>query len=150
MKWEYIVIHHSLTRDGQSVNWSAITKYHTETLGWRDNGYHFGVELIYKNYEVLVGRGMDQRGAHTKQAGMNGNGLGICIVGNFDHIGPPPEAWEAAVSLTRSLMNTFFIPKSRVIGHREAGLMDGLDWENGSFKTCPGRLFNMDDFRQDL
>jgi len=35
----HVVIHHSLTKDGQAVSWGAIERFHRETQGWSDVGY---------------------------------------------------------------------------------------------------------------
>lgn len=140
---EYIIIHHSLTKDGLVPDWPSIDHYHTITNGWSDIGYHFGIEQIRKvnEYEVLVGRPMILTGAHCISKGFNYKSLGICMVGNFDKVTPPKQQWNRALKLTRSLMHVFEVPKFKVLGHHEVAL-DG--------RTCPGLLFNMNDFRVNL
>ena len=137
---EHLFIHHSLTQDGKTVSMNAIRKYHTVELGWRDIGYHFIIELVNEEYEIFVGRAMNDSGAHCRQDGMNHKSLGICCVGNFDKDSPPEELWDLCVRLTKSLMAVFNIPSNRVYGHREYA----------SYKSCPGKKWNMDLFRAEL
>ena len=77
MKPTHIVIHRSLTNDGQSVSREAIRKYHLQQ-GWHDIGYHYGIELAGDHYELFTGRKPYQIGAHCKESGMNACSLGIC------------------------------------------------------------------------
>src|SRR5687767_4288274 len=125
MKPSAIIIHHSLTRDSGTVSWGAIRKYHMETLGWNAIGYQLGIEKIGDQYEILMGRMLDEVGAHTK--GLNAKSIGICIVGNFDEEELPREALELLLTLCRSLMDIFGIPVENVKRHS-----DYAD------KTCPG------------
>jgi hypothetical protein len=172
----YIVIHHSLTADGATVNWDAIRKFHTswrfsgesvseqraaELKGrgmhveapWKDVGYHFGVENVKDDYLVMQGRPLDMRGAHVGDGGFNQKSIGICLVGNFDKTLPPEKQWLLSLLLVARLQAHYaakkiVIPNKNVIGHREAQALAGVK-EIGR-KSCPGNLFDMDKFSEDL
>lgn len=147
MKKTHIVIHHSLTEDGDTVNWGAIRRYHMVERGWTDIGYHFGIERIAGAYEVMLGRMPDQEGAHCKELNMNKRAFGICCVGNFDANGMPMSQINKMARLVEYLMDTYGIPLANVLGHREVGLMSGSDWRLDEYKTCPGKLVDMDELR---
>lgn len=132
-----IILHHSLTTDSGTVSWNAIRKYHVETLGWKDIGYQFGIELVGNRYEVLVGRMMNEIGAHT--VGQNSNSIGICFVGNFDDTEVPVEQWALGVRLVRCLCQVFGIQSNEIHGHKEYAV-----------KSCPGKLFDVWRFRSDV
>lgn len=140
MKPTAIILHHSLTKDGDTVNWQAIRNYHVGELGWRDIGYHFGLERIKGRIEILTGRLLNETGAHTRQARMNYQSIGICFIGNFDLAPPPIDMWMRGLALVESLIEVVGIDKSRIFGHREFA----------SYKSCPGNLFDMDEFRREL
>jgi len=132
-----IILHCSATKDGLVVDWQAIRRYHLSN-SWTDIGYHFGIELVNGEYEILVGRQMTVQGAHT--SGENSDSLGICCVGDFDKVAPPAQQWQLALKLVRSLQQVFSIPTDRVYGHREFT----------NLKTCPGKMFDLSEFRRQL
>lgn len=142
-KWTGIVIHHSLTLDDKVLsNWQAIRNYHTNKRGWRDIGYHFGVEYINNQLEYQIGRQLDWNGAHC--VGLNQTHLGICLVGNYDEKSPSEEQYIALKNLILLLKQYFKI--TEVIGHREA--IERL--KNEPMKSCPGKKFDMDYLRKIL
>ena len=132
-----IILHHSLTQDSGTVSWGAIRRYHTTQNGWKDIGYHFGIELVWEHYEVLMGRMFNEVGAHT--AGQNNNSVGICFVGNFDLASPAPALWKVGVKLVKSLTNVFGIPASEIHAHNEYAQ-----------KSCTGKMFDMKRFVLDV
>jgi N-acetylmuramoyl-L-alanine amidase len=136
---DYITIHHSCTLDGRTFSWAAIRKNHKKK-GWSDIGYHYGVELVQDRYEVMTGRMMPETGAHCIQRDMNRRAIGVCLIGNFDNHTVPKIQWELAIDLVSSLCYLLDIPRKNVLGHREAHLE----------RTCPGRYFDMNQFRKDL
>ncbi|MFC1511631.1 peptidoglycan recognition family protein [Candidatus Latescibacterota bacterium] len=137
-----IILHHSLTKDGRTVSWGAIRRYHTETLGWTDIGYQWGLELINDHYEILFGRmsndGSLSVGAHT--LGQNDRSIGVLFVGNFDLHEVPPEQWLLGIKLVRWLMVTYHIPAREIYGHRDFA----------GYKSCPGKKFDVDMFRLNI
>ena len=138
--WKYIMLHHSLTKDTATVSWDAIRRYHIEVNGWRAIGYHFGVELVGAAYAIFPGRPLTQAGAHCKEGRMNRLAIGICVVGNFDLAPPPSEQLIALGSLVKTLMQDHNIPSSRIVLHREYA----------PYKTCPGKLFPVEEFLASL
>lgn len=140
IRWKYIMIHHSLTKDSGTVSWQAIRHYHVAKLGWKDIGYHFGIERANDQYEVLVGRMLNEVGAHCREAGMNRKAIGICFIGNFDETDLPDQQGELGVRLVKSLMAQFKIPADHVVRHRDLAL----------YKSCPGYRFPWAAFKDQL
>jgi hypothetical protein len=135
-----IIVHHSLTKDSGTVSWGAIRYYHTVTLGWKEIGYHSGVELVQSGQhfynEILLGRPWDMAGAHT--IGQNHDSLGICFVGNYDLIRPPEPMLVVGGQLIGMWLRLFNIPKSEIYGHRDFA----------DYKTCPGTKFDLNELKR--
>ena len=142
MNPKFIILHHSLTKDSETVSWQAIRHYHINDPKhkYNDIGYHYGIELVNDQHEILVGRMPNQSGAHCKQMGMNRMSVGICFVGNFDDGKPLPEMWVMGLRFVRGLMDIYQIPRQNIKGHRE--LCD--------YKSCPGFYFDLNKFRSQL
>lgn len=133
-----IIIHHSLTKDGETVSWSAIEKFHKEVNGWKDIGYHYGVERVNKtnNLVALVGRDELDTAAAVKEADFNVRGIHICVVGNFDEKAPDTETLEFITKrLIVPIMRRHKISPSEIYPHSRFA----------SYKTCPGKLFPIDE-----
>jgi|WetSurSiteA1Bulk_404760.scaffolds.fasta_scaffold00002_28 N-acetylmuramoyl-L-alanine amidase len=136
-----IILHHSLTKDSGTVSWSAIRNYHVHTNGWKDIGYHFGIEKVtnpndsYLVYEILLGRFADMVGSHVE--GHNYGSLGICFVGNYDEEEPSSTMINKGVDLVSWLCRLYKIKPEYILGHRDFN----------SHKSCPGKLFDVEKFR---
>lgn len=127
MKPRGIVIHHSLTKDGKTIDWNGIKRYHMREKGWVDIGYHAGVERINGVLTSLTGRPVDMQGAHC--VGHN-DCIGICIVGNFDLAPPDDETLRYAAALTAGYLRMFSLPVTSIHRHHDYAA-----------KSCPGTKF---------
>jgi hypothetical protein len=142
MTRRFIMVHHSLTKDGDTVSWPAIEKYHRESKGWRDIGYHAGVEVVtgdvtLSDYRVqaLFGRSPFEQASACPQGEMNVLALHVCVVGNYDLAPPSLAAMRVlAKRVVLPWMREYGIPPERIVGHRDFN----------PDKTCPGTKFDLD------
>lgn len=128
----HIVIHHSAGKDSVTRDWDAIREMHLGK-GWKDIGYHYGIEEEGSMTTVMTGRSLDNGGAHCPQQGMNRKGIGICVVGNFEIAPPSPQKISALASLCVKLCREHDIPVKNILPHSH-------------FKNtlCCGRYFPLD------
>lgn len=145
--WNYIVIHHSATNEGSAASFD---EYHRSVKHWVnglgydfviDNGHltHDGAFTPSRNGTIEVGpRWIKQiTGAHAgtdKSNKYNEEGIGICLVGDFNKTAPTAEQMAALIELIRWLQKEYDIPQKNVIGHRD------VPWAS---TDCPGRNFPM-------
>ena len=146
LKRTSIMLHHSLTEDGQTVSWGAIERYHREVQGWRDIGYHGGVELAGNPaslgryaYQAMMGRAEDERAAACLEGDMNDLALHLCFVGNYDQA--PPSA-----DILRVAVKRFILPWMKRWAISPEGIIAHHDFAD--YKTCPGTKFDLDVVRR--
>jgi len=156
-----ICIHHSLTKDGKTVDTDAIRRFHTSPAldgviispeeyrkhkaagahglkgPWDDIGYHALVERVDGVVKVMPGRSEEMQGAHCPP--LNTTHLGLCIVGNFDLAPPDDELLRVAANWCRQKMEQYQMQLKDIAYHCDH-----------SHKTCPGSQFPKAGFLLDL
>lgn len=130
-----MAVHHTVTGSSNSLNQvRGIQRFHMDTRGWCDVGYHF---LIGHDGRIYEARPLNLLGAHV---GNNNSGnIGISFVGCYHTSGcsglgpstPSAEAIESAGRLMGTLSRLYGITLNRtsVNGHRE---------HSGASTSCPG------------
>jgi hypothetical protein len=143
--WKYIVIHHTATRTGsvESIHQTHLARRDAAGNPWRGIGYHFvignGHGMADGHIEATF-RWRDQiDGAHAGDATYNNQGIGICLIGNFEQDPPTEAQLEALAALTRSLSAEYDIPPRNIKGHCDV-----------RSTACPGRYFPMQELTQIL
>ncbi|HLX62683.1 MAG TPA: peptidoglycan recognition family protein [Planctomycetota bacterium] len=141
-QWTHIVIHHSASTTGSAASFD---RAHREK-GWDGLGYHFviGNGSGSGDGQVEVGYRWTKQlqGAHAGNYEYNQHGIGICLVGDFEKVGPPSAAQMASLrSLVAFLQARCSIPTNEIIGH---GNVPGRNTE------CPGRYLDVARFRASL
>ena len=144
-QWSAIIIHHSATEKG---NAAIFNKWHTEELGWDGVGYDFvignGTDSGDGQVEVTFRWNRQITGAHCKtpENWANENGIGICLVGNFNDSTPSQRQIQSLVRLTNFLRKRYNIPKSQITGHKGT--------RGARVTDCPGHMFPMARFKSML
>ena len=118
-KVKKITLHHTSEYPGMGYRSDrdvvrSIARYHRDTLGWADIGYHY---VIGRDGKVYEGRPAKLQGAHV--GGHNENNLGISMAGNF--VSKLPS--ETQLSTLKSLLSIKFkehgLSTHQLFGHRD-------------------------------
>jgi N-acetyl-anhydromuramyl-L-alanine amidase AmpD len=141
--WEWIIIHHSATRMGSAEVFDAAHRSRGMINGL---AYHFvidnGTEGKADGFIETGPRWIKQmQGGHCRQAYINEQGIGICLVGNFSVDQPTSKQLDSLVLLIHGLQEQFHIPNDHILGHGEV---------IGEFSECPGSQFPWDEFHKRL
>jgi LysM repeat protein len=141
--WSFIVVHHSATRGGNAASMNAFHRYQRGMI--HGLAYHFviGNGAGSKDGTLEIGsRWQNQlHGGHVRGALMNEQGIGICLVGDFESQTPTSSQMTELVKVVRFLQATFHIPRERVFLHREVP---------GEDSVCPGRYFPAAVFKRQI
>ena len=124
-----IIVHCSDSDHGSHDNYESIYKWHVEERKFADIGYHF---LITKNGKITKCRPVVKTGAHC--FGQNKSSIGICLTGKREF---SQDQFITLRKLVKELH--WYFGKLDVYGHR--------DFKN---TACPGRYFDMKQFRYEL
>ncbi len=106
--------------------------------GWDGLGYDFviGNGTDTGNGQVEVGYRWVQQlmGAHAKTPDnrFNDQGVGICLVGNFDETNPTAQQLQSLTRLVAFLMRTYHIAPDHIVGHGDTKIT-----------ACPGKHMNV-------
>ncbi|MFB0552943.1 MAG: peptidoglycan recognition family protein [Phycisphaerae bacterium] len=138
-EWIAIVVHHSATEYG---NAAIIDKWHRERNHWEGVGYDFvignGTDSSDGEVEVTFRWREQIPGAHcggTPNNWANVDGIGICLVGDFNRTVPSERQMQSLLRLIHFLQNRYGISKSRIYGHKTT--------PGARVTDCPGTKFSM-------
>lgn len=141
--WSAIIVHHSGTDFGNA----AIFDREHKNLGWDGVGYDFvignGTNSGDGEVEVTFRWKQQITGAHCRAEPdnwANKDGIGICLVGNFNNYLPTQKQMESLVKLTNFLKRRYGISPSLITGHGQT---------RGAHVTdCPGTRFSVANFKR--
>jgi len=142
-KWDVIVVHHSAA---PTATPKGMDNYHRNERKWKNGlGYHFviGNGVNTPDGRIYVGSRWKRQitGAHCKAKSgryfgvrrpnnfFNAHGVGICLIGHYDHSRPSKKQLAALERLVAFLCDHARINPSNIYGHGEV-----------THKTaCPGK-----------
>jgi hypothetical protein len=141
--WNYIVVHHSAGDQGGA---KSFDKFHRESRGWDELGYHFVIGNGSETADGLVEVGprwpKQKHGAHAKTPDnlYNDRGIGICLVGNFNGHKPTAKQMASLARLTAFLADRYGVRQGNIIGHKNTG----------KDTDCPGAMLDLAEVRRQV
>jgi N-acetyl-anhydromuramyl-L-alanine amidase AmpD len=139
-RWRYIVLHHTATDSGDLAAIDAEHRRRKDRAGnpWLGIGYHFlignGQGMADGLVEPTFRWKQQLHGAHAGDRDYNEEGIGICLVGNFDNYPPTPPQVTAARELVRMLAERYDIEPKNIVCHQDVGAT-----------RCPGAKFPVEE-----
>ena len=134
--WRYIVLHHTATDEGSLEAIDTAHRRRKDRAGnpWLGIGYHFlignGQGMADGLVEPTFRWKQQMHGAHAGDRTYNEEGIGICLVGNFDSYPPTPRQVAAARELVQMLAERYDIEPENIVCHQDVGAT-----------RCPGKEF---------
>jgi len=135
-QWNFIVLHHSGAPTGDVESIEADHRQRRDSTGrpWLGIGYHF---VIGNGHGMADGqieptfRWREQlHGAHAGNRHYNQQGIGICLVGDFNSAPPTPRQIASLKRLVDSLGKDYSIDPESVVRHSDVVATE-----------CPGSQF---------
>jgi len=123
-QWSKITVHHSAetstdptggSQDESATALRAIQRYHMESNGWGDVGYHYLIDAAGRIFE---GRELRWQGAHAGGAN-NAQNIGVCLLGDLERRAPTAAALKSLELLIDDLRQRYKIRANRLYAHRE-------------------------------
>lgn len=133
-KTEFIVIHHTAGSDNGKI--SDIAKIHLKQNKWNSIGYHYFIDV-----DGTVTQLRDDRECAPHSYHYNNNSVAIVLNGNFSNHPVGSAQYTSLVLLVRELMAKYGLGKDAVKRHCDL---------NGNSTECPGKYFNLQQFKKDL
>lgn len=139
-----LVLHHTAQKvagDTRSAveRMRAMYKYHANSLGWGDVGYHYIIDEAGTIYEGRYG-GDKVVGGHTYCG--NVGTKGIVLMGNFDVELPTQSQVQAAQWLLHDLAKKYNIDLRRAVNFKGKKVQPILRHKDLIATECPGRYLS--------
>jgi hypothetical protein len=143
--WKTIVLHHSATSGGDVATIDAEHRTHRDRRGnpWLGIGYHFvvgnGQKMGDGEVQATFRWHKQLPGAHAGNRKHNENGIGICLIGNFDQSPPTDRQMTALRGLIKALAERYSLSREALVRHSDV-----------QATLCPGKLFPWEPVRGEL
>ena len=134
------MVHHSATAAGSVESINAAHRQRKDSSGnaWLGIGYHFvignGAGMNDGEIKPTFRWNQQIHGAHSGSIVHNANGVGVCLIGNFQQHPPTRKQVKAITHLVSGLSKRYDIPARLVIGHNTI-----------KPTACPGKFFPLQD-----